>query len=189
MLTSDFNTKSTALEGKITANDTKITSLKSDLSGYAKKSDVADDITKIKNDYVTNASLTSQLNDLKSQHVATEVKSIDDKTIKNASDTLAFESRLKQKEDITDDVQRDNALTSGRDYYRDMMYLLYECRAFSFNYTNSKINQWKSTGLYNFNSDSHMDAVAVNNNDLPNGRLSVKFDGCYFKQTILVKPN
>ena len=74
-----------------------------------------------------------------------------------------------------------------------MVYLLYECRAFSFNYTTSKINQWKSTGLYNFNSDSHMDAVAVNNNDLPslvnNGRLSVKFDGCYFKRNILVKPN
>ena len=48
MLTSNFNTKSTALEGKITANDTKITSLKSDLSGYAEKTDVADDITKIK---------------------------------------------------------------------------------------------------------------------------------------------
>ena len=70
-----------------------------------------------------------------------------------------------------------------------MVYLLYECRAFGFNYTNSKINQWKSTGLYNFNSDSHIDAVAVSNNDFPslvdNGRLSVKFDGCYFKQTIL----
>ena len=112
---------------------------------------------------------------------------------KNASDILAFESRLKQKEDIIDDVQRDNALTSGKDYYRDMMYLLYECRAFSFNYTNNKINQWKSTGLYNFYSDSHIDAVAVSNNDFPslvdNGRLSVKFDGCYFKQTILVKSN
>ena len=51
----------------------------------------------------------------------------------------------------------------------------------------------KSTGLYNFNSDSHIDAVTVSNNDLPsfvnNGRLSVKFDGCYFKQNILVKPN
>ena len=79
MLTSNFNTTSAALEGKITANDTKITSLKSNLSGYVKKTDVADDITKIKNDYVTNASLTSQLNDLKSQHIATEVKLIDDK--------------------------------------------------------------------------------------------------------------
>ena len=58
-----------------------------------------------------------------------------------------------------------------------MIYLLYECRAFSFNYTSSKINQWKPTGLYKFNSDSHIDAVAVSNNDLPslvnNGRLSV----------------
>ena len=193
MLTSNFNTKCTDLETKINANGTEITSLKSDLSGYAKKTDVADDITKIKNDYATNASLDSKLNDLKSQHIATEVKSIDDKTKKNASNILAFESRLKQKEDIIDDVQRDNTLTSGRDYYRDFMYLLYECRAFSFNYTSSKINQWKSTGLHNFSSDSHIDAVAVSNNDLPslvdNGRLSVKFDGCNFKQTILVKPN
>ena len=193
MLTSDFNTKSTDLETKINANGTETTSLKSDLSSYAKKTDVADDIAKIKNDYATNASFDSKLNDLKSQRIATEVKSIEDKTKKNTSDILAFESRLKQKEDIIDDVQRDNALTSGRDYYRDMMYLLYECRAFSFNYTNNKINQWKSTDLYSFNSDSHIDAVAVSNNDFPslvnNGRLSVKFDGCYFKQRILVKPN
>ena len=38
------------------------------------------DIIAIKNDYVTNASLTSQLNDLKSQHIATEVTGIDNKT-------------------------------------------------------------------------------------------------------------
>ena len=82
MLTSDFNTKSTDLETKINANGVEITSLKSDLSSYAKKTDVADDITKIKNDYVTNASLDSKLNDLKSQRIATEVKSIDDKTKK-----------------------------------------------------------------------------------------------------------
>ena len=35
-----------------------------------------------KNDYVTNASLSSQLNDLKSQHIATEVTGIDNKTKK-----------------------------------------------------------------------------------------------------------
>ena len=59
MLTSDFNTKSTDLETKINANGAEITSLKPDLSGYARKTDVADDITKIKNDYATNASLDS----------------------------------------------------------------------------------------------------------------------------------
>ena len=37
MLTSDFNTKSTDLETKINANGAEITSLKSDLSSYAKK--------------------------------------------------------------------------------------------------------------------------------------------------------
>ena len=80
ILTSTFNTKSAELENKISANNIKMTSVKSDLSGYAKKREVANDITTIKNDYVTNANLTSKLNDLKSQHIATEVKSIDDKT-------------------------------------------------------------------------------------------------------------
>ena len=64
-----------------------------------KKSDVATDITTIKNNYVTNASLPCQLNDLKSQHIATEVTCIDNKTKKNASDILALENKLTQKED------------------------------------------------------------------------------------------
>ena len=48
MLTSTFNTKSTELENKISANDTKITSIKTDLNGCTKKSEVANDITTIK---------------------------------------------------------------------------------------------------------------------------------------------
>ena len=140
MLTSTFNTKSTELESKIKdaviiakSAVTKANSIKSDLNDYAKKTDLATDITTIKNDYVTNASLTSGLNDLKSQHISTEVKTIDDKTKKNASDIIGFESRLKQKEDIVDEVQRENALTSGKNYYLDKMYLLYECKAFHLN--------------------------------------------------------
>ena len=89
MLTSTFITKSTELENKIKDSDiiaksavTKTNAIKINLTDYAKKTDVADDITKIKNDYITNASLTSRLNDLKSQHIATEVKTIDDKTKK-----------------------------------------------------------------------------------------------------------
>ena len=101
MLTSTFNTKSTELENKIKDNDiiarsalTKANTIKSDLTDYPKKTDVADDITKIKNDYVTNTSLTSRLNDLKSQHIATEVTTIDNKTKNNASDILALENNL-----------------------------------------------------------------------------------------------
>ena len=189
ILTSDFNTKPTELENKIKDAVTKANTAKSDLNDYAKKTDLANDITTIKNDYVSNASLTSRLNDSKSQHIATEVKTIDDKTKKNASDILGFESRLKQKEDIVDEVQRENALTSGRDYYLDKMYLLYECKAFSFKYTSDKINLWKSNGI----NDSDMDAVSIGTTDLPslvaNGRMSVKLAGAYFKQTKLIRPD
>ena len=200
MLTSTFNTKSTELEIKIKDADiiaksavTKANSIKSDLNDYAKKTDVANDITTIKNDYVTNASLTSRLSDLKSQHIATEVKTIDDKTKKNASDILGFKSRLKQKEDIVDEVQRENALTSGRDYYLDKMYFLYECKAFSFKYTSGKINLWKSTGVNTYSRDSDADAVSVATTSLPplidNGQMSVRLEGAYFKQMRLLRPN
>ena len=112
--TTTFNAKVTELEGKITTAESKIPSIAASatkaevlavenkipsLVGYARKSEVATDITAIKNDYITNASLTSKLNDLKAQHIAHEVKIVDDKAKKNASDILAFESRLKQKED------------------------------------------------------------------------------------------
>ena len=194
MLTRDFNSKSTELENKIKDADiiaksavTKANSVKSDLNDYAKKTDVANDITAIKYDSVTNASLTSRLNDLKSQHIATEVTAIDNKTNKNASDILGFESRLKQKEDIIDDLQRENALTNGRDYYLDKMYLLYECRAYSFKYTSGKINLWKSTGIRNYTRNSNIDVASVATTDLPslidNGRMSVRLEGAYFKQT------
>ena len=92
-------------------------------SEYAKKTDVASDITKIKNDYATNASLDSRLNDLKAQHISTEVKKIDDKTKKNASDILRFKSRLKQKEDIVDENQR------GLSFNR--LFLLHRSKLFS----------------------------------------------------------
>ena len=72
----------------------------------SKKSDYATEITAIKNDYATNASVDSKINDLKAQHIANEVKKVGDKAKKNASDILWFENRLKKKEDIVDENQR-----------------------------------------------------------------------------------
>ena len=139
--TATFNSKVTEVENKIKANDiiaksanTKANTIRSDLTGYAKKADVATDITAIKNDYVTNASLTSQLNDLKSQHIATEVMGIDNKTKKNASDILVLENKFKN-------------------------HFVYECRTDSFNYTNKKILKWKSTGVFNYPDDSSMKGI------------------------------
>ena len=99
--TPTFNSKVTEVENKIKATDiiaknsnTKASNIRSNLTSYATKADVATDITAIKNDYVTNTSLTSQLNNLKIQHIATEVTGIDNKTKKNASDILALENKL-----------------------------------------------------------------------------------------------
>ena len=99
--TATFNSKVTEVKNKIKATDiiaksayTKANTIRSDLTGYAKKADVATDINAITNDYVNNASLTIQLNDLKSHHIATEVTAIDNKTKKNASDTSALENKL-----------------------------------------------------------------------------------------------
>ena len=92
------------------------------------------DITTTKNDYVTNASLTSQLNDLKSQHIATEVTGIDNKTKKNASDILALENQLKQKEDIINENERGLSFNRGFFFYKDQSYLTYECKIGSFGF-------------------------------------------------------
>ena len=73
------------------------------------------------------------------------------------------------------------------------MYLLYECKGFSFKYTSDKINKWKSTGIHNYTINSNMDVVSVTATNLPslidNGRMSVRLEGAYFKQTKLIRRN
>ena len=87
--TATFNSKVTEVENKIKSADiiaksanTKAYTIRSDLTGYLKKADVATDITTIKNNYVTNAGLTSKLHNLKSQHI-TDDKKLDDKVNEN----------------------------------------------------------------------------------------------------------
>ena len=142
-----MNSKVTEVENKIKDTDiiaksgnTKANTIRSDLTDYAKKADVATDITTIKNDYVTNASLTSQLNDLKSQHIATEVTGIL-KKLKNASDILALENKLKQKEDTINENERGLSFKRGFFYYLQQSYLVYECKIHSFNFSNGKISE------------------------------------------------
>ena len=53
---STFNSNVTELEGEVTTVDNKF-------SGFVKKTDYGNEITNIKNDYATNASLDSKLND------------------------------------------------------------------------------------------------------------------------------
>ena len=81
--------------------------------------DVATDITTIKRDYVTNASLSTQINDLKSQHITTKVTGIDNKTKKNASGILALENKLTQKEDTINENERGLNFNRGFFLYTD----------------------------------------------------------------------
>ena len=145
--TSAFNSKVGEVESKIKNADiiarsavTKANTIKSDLTAYAKKADVATDITTIKNDYVTNASLSSsQLNDLKSQHIATEVTGIDNNTKKNASEILALENKLNVNKDTINENERGLSFYRGFFFYKDQIYLTYEYKLGSFNFgLNSK---------------------------------------------------
>ena len=108
--TSTFNSKVTEVENKIKGTDiiaksanTKANTIRSDLTAYAKKADVATDITTIKNNYVTNVS----------QRIATEVTGIGNKTKKNASDILALENKLQQKEDTINENETGFSIFRG----------------------------------------------------------------------------
>ena len=199
--TSTFNSKVTEVENKIKdvviiakSANTKANTIRSNLTSYATKADVATDITAIKNDYVTNASLSSQLNDLKIQHIATEVTGIDNKTKKNASDILALENKLKQKEDTINKNERGLSFNSGFFFYTDQSYLVYNCKmgSFGFGLTSKDILEWKSTGIYNYSSDSNMNAFANAKSNLPNskndGRMHVHLSGNHFQQNKVIIP-
>ena len=115
-MTSVFDSKITEVENKIPdiknlASKTEVTAVENkipDVSGLVKKTHYAAEITKIKNDYVTATALDARHKDLiEKATFDSEFKKVDDEVGKNSSDILLYESRLKQKEDITNDLERD----------------------------------------------------------------------------------
>ena len=102
---------------------------------------------------MTNACLSSQLNDLKSQHIATEVTSIDNKAKKNTSDILALENKLTQKEDTVNYLQKNH--------------LVYECKVNSFIFNNKKILKWESTGVFNRSDYYSMNGIENTKKEMP----------------------
>ena len=198
--TSTFNSKVTEVENKIKSADTiaksantKANTIRSDLTSYATKTDVATDITTIKNDYVTNASLTSQLNDLKSQHIATEVTGIDNKTKKNASDILALKNKLTQKEDTINENERGLSFNRGFFFYLQQNHLVYECKVDSFTFNNKKILKWKPTGIFNYSDYYTMKSIENTKKEMPilknDERLYVYLQGNHFQQNNVLTSN
>ena len=192
--TSTFNSKVTEAESKIKDADiiaksanTKANTIRSNLTAYAKKDEVATDITTIKNDFVTNASLSSQLNDLKCQHIATEVTFIDNKTKKNASDILALENKLEiQKGDTINENERELSIFRGLFFYLQKNHLVYECKVGSFIFNNKKISKWESTGVFNSSDYYSMNGIENTKKEMPilknDERLYVYLQGNHFQQ-------
>ena len=65
--------------------------------------------------------------------------------------------------------------------------------SFGFGITSKDISEWKSTGIYNYSSDSNMNAVANAKSTLPNlkndGRMHVYLSGNHFQQNKVIIPN
>ena len=173
--------------------NTKASTIRSDLTGYAKKSVVPTNITAIKNDYVTNASLTSQLNNLKSQHRATEVMGIDNKTKKNANDILALENKLQQKEDTINENEIGLSIFRGFFFYLQQSHLVYECKVDSFNFDNKKVLKWKSTGIFNYSDYYSMKDIEDTKKEMPilknDERMYVYLQGSHFQQNNVLTSN
>ena len=197
---STFNSKVTEVENKIKPTDiiaksanTKANTIRSNLTGYAQNTDVATDITAIKNDYVTNASLTSQLNDLKSQHIATEVTGIDNKTKKNTSDILALENKLTQKGDTINENERELSIFRGFFFYLQKNHLVYECKVNSLIFNNKKISKWKSTGIFNYSDYYSMKGIENTKKEMPilknDERMYVYLSGNQFQQNNVLTSN
>ena len=164
-------------------------------SDFVLKSDYATEISTIKNDYATNASLDSKINDLKAQHITDEVKKVDEKVKKNASDILGFEGRLKQKEYVVDEAQRENSFNGGfYYYYLEESYLVYKCKQYFFRSSSgNRITSWRASGIKNLSTNSDLKAIPKEQGLLPiaedNGRMNVEFNDNYFVQNKVLHPS
>ena len=125
-----------------------------DVSSLVTKTDYAPEITKIKTDYVTNATLNDRHKDLiQKTYFDAELKKVDDKVGKNSSDILSYESKLKQKEDIVNDLEKYASYLWGKNYF-DGSDGTQNCLVFkptfkSFNRSGFNISSRESTGLPN----------------------------------------
>ena len=107
---------------------------------------------------------------------------------KNASDILGLESRLKQKEDTINENERGLSFNIGFFYYLQKSDFVYECKLNSFGSTYKKMSIWKSTGIFNYISNTNMIAVKNTSGKLPDIKADddvfVYLRGNHFQQNI-----
>ena len=111
--------------------------------------------------------MTSQLNNLKTQHIAIEVTGIHNKTKKNANDILALKNELEKKEYAISENEIGITFNRGFFYYLQQSNLLYECKIHSFIFDNKKILKWNSTGVLNISDYYSMNGIKDTKNETP----------------------
>ena len=118
----DLNTKVIEIKSKIPsitglATNSELTVVENkipDVSSLVTKADYASEITKIKNDYVTNSALDAKHKDLLQKTTfESEFKKVDDEASASSSNVLSYEHKLKQRED------RDSSYFRGKNYFGD----------------------------------------------------------------------
>ena len=151
-----------------------------------KKNDYATEITSIKNDYAIKAILDSKINELKTQLISDEIKTVDDKVVKDTINILRYKTSIDHNKSVLDDLEREASYFRGKDYYLNS-WLLFKPTFSSFTRgtDSSCIEKWKSVGS---NDESELTAVKNTSNNTPkilifDERIGIRFsDGDYFKQ-------
>ena len=134
--------------------------------------------------------MTSQLNDLKSQHIADEVKKVDDKVVKNTSNILNYKTSLDHSKSVINDLERAASFGRGFYCYTQQSYFLYEPKSKSFSRNGRVINLWLSTGIHKDSNNTDLFSVNNFNNNSPallnqRNRLGVTFNRNCMKQNKL----
>ena len=125
--------------------------------------------------------MTSQLNHLKSQHIAHEVKKVDYKVKKNITYILSNKTSLVHNKSVIDDLENTAQSFYGHHYYNNS-WVVFKTDYHSFDFVNSKyINYWKSKRIFN----GTLDVVANSSSKKPDIHLagetvSINFNGNYF---------
>ena len=93
--------------------------------------------------------MTSQLNDLKSQHIVDEVKKVDDKVKKNITDIVTAKNSLLHSKSVLDDLERKASFNRGFYYYNRQSYFLFEPKSKSFTRNGGAIHACISARIHN----------------------------------------
>ena len=86
-----------------------------------------------------------------------KLKNISDRVTNNKSRIILLDNELKKLKTLADSAaktksdegQIEDSFARGFYYYLQQIYLVYECKMGSFNFSNGKISEWKSTGIFN----------------------------------------